>query len=1081
MGNEVPKAAVAFGRCAWYEPPWIGSRPRKELMMRLKRTHCLWLALAIGLAPTSVQAADMPSYLPHYDLVFDLDVNAHLVRGHLLATWINPTSRPTRQLVFNAHSHYVVPSKDIPLMAKTLELLRVNPSEALLTGKEPFQVQRVALLMSAPGAAATLSDLSFHFEGDTGTSLVVQLPMTVGEGQSVTVALDFTLDLPQKQGRWGQWKGITFLSNWLPVFAVYGEPCAKKVDPSESTDTASIDPWWQPTPFVPWHQPFFNEAGYYRVKVRLPCGQKIAHTGSLTGDRDLGAGWRELSIQTGPVRDFAFLCSGLYAVYENEIEVAPHTPVKVRSVALPEHEFYAREMLRLAGEALEAYSKWFGPYPYPEFTIVESYFGWNGNECSTLVMIDERVFAMPHLGESYVQYLIYHETCHQWWYNVVGTNGYCETWMDEALATYFSHRLLNEKVGKGDVLLKWPPWLEWMPNIRRDDYRSYGMYGSFARGENAPVVQPMEKYGHLVSLFSNCYDKGARIVGMIEDRLGPPAFLGFCRTVYQRYQYRILRVADFQKELEAYTGKSWQEFFHDWIYGAGFCDWAVGHVEVQSPPSCVNPLAAFCVRKRKEEAHVLGEAGDQTRVIIYVKQKADYSEATTVGISLAGSDGYPIRIPLWPHSPAYHVDEPQAVVQPCGDKEWRIEVLLPSAPQQIAIDPDQVIIDRDPANNYWKTPIRWRWTPLYTVLEETDLTNAFDRWNVIFGPWFYAGGYDDPWFTRSTMLGFRAGAYRTQEFSGGVYGGYRTDYNDFVVGVDAYWDHWPDSHFQVGLNAEQRVGTFDTGDQNAFRAAAYGRYVFLYSSSLYQPPAHYLEGFAEYQDNFLPFAVHAPTGSVRYNDMATAGLHYHLDYLTPYWDPEGGFKLDVDYEAGVVDLNATQGFQKATAEFSTVFCAPDLTRYAVGKPGLHPLLEWFADTKLAVRAYGATGLPSNGLYFPLGGSTLFRGFDLAQRQGSTVWVGSAEYRLPIARGLTWSVFDHALRLHNIYGAVFWDIGDAYANGHSSGPVAQDVGAGLRLDIDWFGFVERTMMRFDVAKAVNADAGTQFWFSIQLPY
>ena len=35
-------------------------------------------------------------------------------------------------------------------------------------------------------------------------------------------------------------------------------------------------------------------------------------------------------------------------------------------------------------------AKHFGAYPYPHFTIAESYFGWNGNECAGLVMIDER-------------------------------------------------------------------------------------------------------------------------------------------------------------------------------------------------------------------------------------------------------------------------------------------------------------------------------------------------------------------------------------------------------------------------------------------------------------------------------------------------------------------------------------------------------------------------------------------------------------------------------------------------------------------------------------------------------------------
>ena len=57
------------------------------------------------------------------------------------------------------------------------------------------------------------------------------------------------------------------------------------------------------------------------------------------------------------------------------------TASTIKCLALPEHEFYAKEMVRIAAECIPVYSRWFGPYPYPQFTIAESYFAWNGNEC----------------------------------------------------------------------------------------------------------------------------------------------------------------------------------------------------------------------------------------------------------------------------------------------------------------------------------------------------------------------------------------------------------------------------------------------------------------------------------------------------------------------------------------------------------------------------------------------------------------------------------------------------------------------------------------------------------------------------
>jgi hypothetical protein len=54
-------------------------------------------------------------------------------------------------------------------------------------------------------------------------------------------------------------------------------------------------------------------------------------------------------------------------------------------------------------------------------------------------------------------------------------------------------------------------------------------------------------------------------------------------------------------------------------------------------------------------------------------------------------------------------------------------------------------------------------------------------------------------------------------------------------------------------------------------------------------------------------------------------------------------------------------------------------------------------------------------------------------------------------------------------------------GDSTDGVAHGVGVGLRLDVAVFGFVERTTLRFDVAKALNVDTGPQFWFGVQHPF
>jgi Peptidase family M1 domain len=1038
-----------------------------------RRSIC---ALAIGLMWFIVPAAargEIPSWLPRYDLGMRIDVPQHRVLVTERVSWYNRHARPAGELVFNAHAHYSVPSADLGLLAKTLEILRLAPSDAIDLHGPPLQIEHVCLVSeNTLNIAAAPTELPFRYRADNDTALEVTLPREVNQGEHVTVEVTFSLRLPQRQGRWGQWEGVTFLAQWLPVLAFYDEQ------------------GWQPTPFIPWHQPFFNEAGVYTAHIDLPVEQKLACSGSIVGERDLANGRKLVEVSAPGVRDFSLTCSACYREYLGQVG-----PVRLHCFALPEHEFYAQQMIRISAEAFEAYQRWFGPYPYADFTICESYFGWNGNQCGGLVMIDSRIFGLPHRASNFVDELVSHEVCHQWWFNVVGVNGYAETWMDEGLAVYFAHRLMDVKYGRNNTLISLPTALEWLPNIHRDDYRYATLMGSLARGESSATVQEMPRFKNLVRLMAMTYDRGGKIVGMIEARLGEEGFFNFMSLVYAKYQYRILRVRDFQHELEAYTGRSWEQFFDDWLYGKGMTDWGVERVRIEKwsdahrnwerpawQPLDYDPglLAAL------KGVPCPGPRPERCRVTVTLRQKGDYCEQTVLGFSLDGSGNYQVRIPVFPQVPEMQLENPPAHIEVLPDNCVRVEVELPCEPTQITVDPDQVLLDRDPTNNHWKPHVRLRLTPLYTQLDEVDLTNAYDRWNIIVGPWVYDSTYIDPWYTRSPMAGFRVGAYRTQEFSGGAYVAYRSDDRNVVAGVDAWWYHWPIPEMQVGLNIERALTTWEDGptsgsDTNgrdrASRAVLFERYVFLPGSSFYLPPFQYVEAFEAMQSNSLPQPSVPTPGADPFHDQTLAGLHYHSNLLTPYWNPEAGLSFDVTGADGLPVLGEHHSFQEVFSQASTVKTLRGLFDLSEEST----FLRWLGDSRVAVRIYGAAAQPDDARVFTLGGGELFRGYDLSQRQGSMAWVGSAEWRIPLVQRVNLDLLDHAVGVRNIYGAPFYDVGNTYLNGKESGPIAHAVGVGLRVDVAWFSLIERTIVRFDVAKTVNDDTPLQFWFGLDHPF
>jgi Peptidase family M1 domain len=1021
--------------------------PTPEIAMRGLRIASV---LALLLPSQQATAAEAPAWLPRYDLSIDLDIDGHEAHVVQRVTWFNRHSRPATELVFNVHSHYQPPegSVDYLFLSKMLEIMRVPASQGLYPGAA-CDIHKVTLL-ERDGKPVSRADLPFTFRDDMPTALVVSLPEAVPKNQSITVAVEFVFHLPQRQGRWGQWKGVTFLTNWLPVVSVYNES------------------GWHPTPFVAWHQPFYNEAGVYTARIALPTGYVVGCTGSIS-HRELQQSERgEIQeLRIGPVvaRDFALLASQRYEVWTKQFG-----SVTVRCVAFPEHEHYATEILEIAGRAIEQYSQWFGPFPYPEMTFVESYFGWNGNECAGLVMIDERVLGMPHMMGGYLEYLVSHETCHQWFYNAIGTDGYRETFMDEAFANYFAHRLVDKARGKNNIFLRYPKDLAWLPNIRREDYRFSTFYNTLGRGDLMPPNQEMTLYRHVGNLFAAAYDRGGKVVGMIEDRLGEAAFFDFMHRIYERYYFRILLLEDFQRELIAYMGEGsapmWNEFFQHWLRGAGMTDWSVESVRVErvGRPVASAPENAEATEFIKQ---IQGNAnGGAHRAVVILNQRAEHDEPTYLGFSYDG-ETFPFRIPIDPRAGPMQVEEPPATIEPLSEHRVRVEIVLPGKPEQIAVDPDQILPDAEPDNNYWKPRLRYRFSPIFTFLDENNLTLAYDRWNLIHGPWLYGPSYPDPWFVRANVLGYRVGAYRTDEFYGGVYAGYRTDFRDVAAGFDAYWKNvFPRIDF--GINGEKSLFRVGSGASELDRAVIFSRYVITPASSLYTPPINHLEAFASWQRNFLPDPRQPTAGTQRFDTLSDLGIHYHADYLTPYWDPEFGFRFDATYAAGFPILGEDEPAHRLTGQLSWVISPPTD-------------LGWLSSAKLAMRVYGAYGSPSNGLLFSLGGNMLYRGFDMAERQGSRVWIGSVELRLPVVRESEFDVVDHVVGLRNLYVAPFCDVGDVYVGGHSVGGVAYALGAGLRADVAWFSFIERTTLRLDVAKTINAATPFQVWIGIQHPF
>jgi hypothetical protein len=952
-------------------------------------------------APEGDSPYDMagpPPCLPEYDLDIVLDTKAHKAEVCQTVRWTNTAQCPTDRLVFHVYPRHKPDPKLLQTYQRTLESFRVDPRD----GVDP-EGRRIHL----NSVHSCEQPLHFHFDDHTDTLLYVELAHTVGPSETVEVTLEYTLDIPPVQGRFGHFHGVTSLVNWYPIVAYYD------------------DHGWDDSPYVAWHQPWLNEAGNYTVRLTVPAEEKVATGGQILSQGMNEHGWQELLISGYGLRDLAIVCSPRFEVLETDVH-----GVRVRVLAFPEHHFYAAMSLKTAVECLQLYSQWFGPYPHAEFTIVESYFGWNGNESSGMILIDERVFDAPHVAAIYIDHLVSHEICHQWWYSTVGTDGFRESWMDEGLVCYLTEWRIKLKYGADPPVLKWPHKLRWLPTIRYQTLTHNGYYLYLGRDGHGHTVAPLHEHEHVHNLFFLVYDRGNKVVGMIHQRLGTERFFEFLRLVYWKYQYRVLKIEDFQRELEAYTCESWQKFFDDWLYSPKLTDWKVAGVHVEPQEGCY-------------------------ATTIRVKQHHEICEPVEVGWCFEGEHEADHRVTLDPDAGDYEVGG----VHVCRitHDEWTISFTSDKRPEQVTIDPDYWVLDAELQNNRWRPAPLVRLTPFYTPLDETAIVQPLDRVGIAAGP-----GLDN--YGRLVLRGsiISIHDYRFSPFIAFTPG---NNDNQLTAGVDSIVYNFPLPNWSLGATYEHTLDS-DLVNDPLDQGRVYLRWDQIYTTSFLYPNLKYWEFFFRFGDNFYPYEQARLSQDPRvevYRDIRAAGVAFHADSRIPYWNPDTGFAFDAAYEYGFPLFEVGETFHRAWAQASAVRRLPDG-------------LGYLSETKLAGRLAGGIGGPDNGDHFRLGGPLRLRGLRRDDVKGNAFWLASGEWRVPIREDMDISLYDNVATLRSIYGSVFYDVGEAYLFDDPLG-VEHAVGTGLYFDMPLFSLVENFTFRVEYAHAFqhSTDAVWAGWY------
>jgi aminopeptidase N len=221
------------------------------------------------------------------------------------------------------------------------------------------------------------------------------------------------------------------------------------------------------------------------------------------------------------------------------------TSFPVDNYVYPEDYSYASNKTPVIEDLIAFYESLYGEYTFSHEKYGHAQFGWGGGmEHSTITFIVD-----------FTRGLMAHELAHQWWGDDVTCGSWSDIWINEGFATY-SEALTQEYFDGERAFYYWKRYADNL--ISREPHGSVYVYGN----DTLDVGRVFE--------WRLSYLKGAMVLHMLRKQLGDNTFFLFLRRFRALFSHAYATTEDFKNTLENETGRDWDEFFDDWIYGKGF-------------------------------------------------------------------------------------------------------------------------------------------------------------------------------------------------------------------------------------------------------------------------------------------------------------------------------------------------------------------------------------------------------------------------------------------------------------------------------------------------------------------------------
>ena len=481
-----------------------------------------------------------------YTMAIDVDAKKHQYKGTQKAIYTNNSPDELTKVYYHLYFNAFQPGSQMDVRSLNIKDpdRRVRDRISKLNADEIGYIKVNSLKQN--GTAISYETV--------GTILEVTLNTPIKAGESITLDMDFSAQIPLQVRRTGRdnKEGVALsMAQWYPKMAEY-----------------DFEGWHTP-PYIA--REFHGIWGDFDVKISIDKSYILGGTGYLQNAQEIGYGYEDASkpvnrsnsekltwhFKAPNVHDFVWAADPDYKhdVLKTASGIDLHFLYK-KNLA-PKFLQNWKDLQSKTAELMTYYSKHIGAYPYKQYSVIQG--GDGGMEYAMATLITgERKFGSLFGVTA-------HEMAHTWFQFLLASNESKHPWMDEGFTSYISNKA-------EDLILK-----EAKENPHSGSYKGYNYVVS--NNIEEPLSTHADRYNTNTAYGVASYSKGNIFLSQLEYVIGAENVANGLKKYFVDFSFKHPTPNDVKRSMEKVSGIHLDWYLNEWTQTIHTIDYGIKSVD----------------------------------------------------------------------------------------------------------------------------------------------------------------------------------------------------------------------------------------------------------------------------------------------------------------------------------------------------------------------------------------------------------------------------------------------------------------------------------------------------------------------